>query len=111
MTRELDAALSTATTAYWLDKLAGEIPVAPVHDIAQALDNPFVHEHANLRDFAYDDGRAARMVANPIRVGSVDLPTRAAPRMGEHNEALLREAGFDDDAIARLRALGVISDA
>ncbi len=47
-------------------------------------------------------------MANPIRVPGVELPQRAAPRMGEHNEALLREAGFDDAAIARLRALGVI---
>ncbi len=111
VTRELDTALSTATTAHWLDKLAGDIPVAPVYDIAQALDNPFVHEHANLRQFDYANGQSARLVANPIRVAGVDLPTRAAPRMGEHNEALLREAGFDDAAIAKLRALGVISAA
>ena len=38
------------------------------------------------------------------------LPNGYAPRMdavptlGEHTEALLREAGYDDDAIARLRA-------
>ena len=48
------------------------------------------------------------MIANPIRVPGVELPQRAAPRMGEHNEALLREAGFDDAAIAKLRELGVI---
>jgi hypothetical protein len=30
--------------------------------------------------------------------------------MGEHNEALLRAAGFDADAIARLRSLGVIAN-
>ena len=28
--------------------------------------------------------------------------------MGQHTDALLREAGFDDAAIAKLRALGVI---
>ena len=35
--------------------------------------------------------------------------TRAAPRMGEHNDAMLREAGFDAAAIAKLRELGVIA--
>jgi crotonobetainyl-CoA:carnitine CoA-transferase CaiB-like acyl-CoA transferase len=68
-----------------------------------------VHERDNLIDYRYDDGRAARMIANPIRVAGVELPARAAPRMGEHNEALLREAGFDEAAIAKLRELGVIS--
>jgi crotonobetainyl-CoA:carnitine CoA-transferase CaiB-like acyl-CoA transferase len=51
------------------------------------------------------------MIANPIRVAGVDLPHRAAPRMGEHTEALLREAGFDAAAIAKLQALGVIAAA
>lgn len=109
VTRELDAALSTAPTAVWLQRLAGRIPVSPVYDVAQALDNAFVHERDGVVDFAYDDGRQARMIANPIRIPGVALPARAAPRMGEHNEALLREAGFDDAAIAKLRELGVIA--
>jgi len=60
--------------------------------------------------YQYPDGRSARGIANPIRVPGVDLPRRAAPRMGEHTEALLREAGFDAAAIAKLRQLGVIAD-
>jgi crotonobetainyl-CoA:carnitine CoA-transferase CaiB-like acyl-CoA transferase len=59
--------------------------------------------------YEYPDGRAARMIANPIRVPGVDLPHRAAPRMGEHNDALLAEAGFDAGAIRKLRELGVIA--
>ena len=102
---------TTIPTAAWLERLAGKMPVAPVFDIAQALDNPFVHERDGVLDFRYGDGRSARMVANPIRVPGVELPTRAAPRMGEHNDVLLREAGFDDAAIAKLRALGVIAPA
>jgi crotonobetainyl-CoA:carnitine CoA-transferase CaiB-like acyl-CoA transferase len=111
VTRDLDAVLMTAPTAAWLERLAGKIPVSPVFDIAQALDNPFVRERDGVLDFRYDDGRSARMVANPIRIPGLELPTRAAPRMGEHNDVLLREAGFDDAAIAKLRALGVIAPA
>ena len=80
-----------------------------MYDVAQALDNAFVHERDGVVDYAYDDGRQARMIANPIRIPGVALPARAAPRMGEHNEALLREAGFDDAAIAKLREIGVIA--
>lgn len=109
VTRVLDEALMTAPTATWLQRLSGRIPVAPVYDVAQALDNPFVHERDGVVDVHYDDGRTARMTANPIRVAGVTLPTRAAPRMGQHNVALLREAGFDDAAIDKLRALGVIA--
>jgi succinate--hydroxymethylglutarate CoA-transferase len=105
----LDAALMAQPTAAWLERLAGKVPVAPVFDIAQALENPFVHERDGVVDYDYGDGRSARMIANPIRVAGRALPHRAAPRMGEHNEALLREAGFDEAAIAKLRALGVIA--
>ncbi|HVR52491.1 MAG TPA: CoA transferase [Pseudorhodoferax sp.] len=107
----LDGALVQQPTAVWLERLSGKVPVSPVFDVAQALDNPFVHERAGVVDFDYGDGRSARMIANPIRVAGRELPHRAAPRMGEHNEALLREAGFDDAAIAKLRALGVIAGA
>jgi succinate--hydroxymethylglutarate CoA-transferase len=110
VTRLLDDALMAEPTASWITRLAGKVPVSPVFDVAQALENPFVHERDGVLDYAYGDGRNARMIANPIRVGGVALPQRAAPRMGEHTDALLRHAGFDAAAIAKLRELGVIAD-
>jgi succinate--hydroxymethylglutarate CoA-transferase len=108
----LDDALMQHPTVVWTERLSGKVPVAPVFDIAQALDSPFVQERGGVLDYEYGDARAAaRLIANPIRVAEAELPHRAAPRMGEHNEALLREAGFDSAAIARLRALGVIAGA
>jgi crotonobetainyl-CoA:carnitine CoA-transferase CaiB-like acyl-CoA transferase len=109
VTRLLDDALMQAPTAAWIDKLSGKVPVSPVFDVAQALENPFVHERDGVVAYDYEDGRQARMVANPIRVGGVDLPHRAAPHMGQDNVALLKEAGFDEAAIAKLRSLGVIA--
>jgi len=46
-----------------------------------------------------------------VRVPGVDLPARAAPSMGAHTEALLREAGYSDAGIAALRAAGAIAAA
>ena len=60
-------------------------------------------------DYRYADGRAARMVAAPIRVPGAELPARAAPAMGEHTDAELRAAGYTDERIAALRAAGVIA--
>jgi crotonobetainyl-CoA:carnitine CoA-transferase CaiB-like acyl-CoA transferase len=110
VTRLLDDVLMRQPTASWIARLSGKVPVSPVFDVAQALENPFVHERDSVLGYQYPDGRSARGIANPIRVPGVDLPRRAAPRMGEHTEALLREAGFDAAAIAKLRQLGVIAD-
>ena len=111
VTRLLDDALMQRPTAAWIERLAGIVPVSPVYDVAQALENPFVQERDSVLGYRYPDGREARMIANPIRVAGVDLPHRAAPRMGADTEAVLREAGFDAAAIARLRDLGVIDPA
>jgi crotonobetainyl-CoA:carnitine CoA-transferase CaiB-like acyl-CoA transferase len=108
VTRLLDDALMQQPTAVWIERLSGKVPVSPVFDVAQALENPFVHERDSVLGYQYDDGRAAQMIANPVRVPGVVLPARAAPSMGQHTDALLREAGFDAAAIAKLRALGVI---
>jgi len=108
VTRLLDDALMQKSTAAWIEQLSGKVPVSPVFDVAQALENPFVHERTSVLDYAYPDGRAARMIANPIRVSGVAPPSQAAPRMGEHTDSLLRDAGFDNAAIEKLRSLGVI---
>jgi len=109
VTQMLDAALMTRTTAQWIERLAGTVPVAPVYDVAQALQSEFVAERDGVLDFGYPDGRSARMVAGPIRVPGVSLPTRAAPAMGADTDAQLRAAGYSDQQIAALRAAGVIA--
>jgi len=85
------------------------VPAAPVNDIAQALDNPFVSERDGIQDFHYSDGRAARMVACPIRVAGAKLPTRAAPALGADTMTLMEEAGYDASEVAELKRIGVLA--
>jgi crotonobetainyl-CoA:carnitine CoA-transferase CaiB-like acyl-CoA transferase len=50
-----------------------------------------------------------KLVASPIKWDGHDLPVRIAPpRLGQHTDELLRELGYADDAIDRLRGTGVI---
>jgi crotonobetainyl-CoA:carnitine CoA-transferase CaiB-like acyl-CoA transferase len=109
VTQMLDAALMERTTDEWMKRFAGTVPAAPVYDVAQALDNDFVAERDGIADFAYPDGRRARMIAGPIRVPGAELPTRAAPAMGADTDAELRRAGYSNERIAALRAAGVIA--
>ena len=109
VTQMLDAALMESTTDEWMARFAGAVPAAPVYDLAQALQSEFVAERGGITDFAYPDGRSARMIACPIRVPGVEAPTRAAPAMGADTEAELRAAGYSAERIAALRAAGVIA--
>ena len=104
VTAELDAVLSTATTAEWLARLGGKVPVAPVYDVQQALENPFVVEQQRVVDFQHPEHGKIRGVASPIRIDDgAALPTRAAPSLGEATDALLDELGYPASTIGALR--------
>jgi crotonobetainyl-CoA:carnitine CoA-transferase CaiB-like acyl-CoA transferase len=109
VTRMLDEKLMEKTTEEWLEIFGGMVPASPVHDIAKALDNPYLVERECLQNFAYPDGSNARMIRNPIRVPGKDLPLRAAPKMGEHTEEILMQSGFTPEQIEQLKVLGVIA--
>ena len=109
VTQMLDEALMARTTEEWIEHFAGSVPAAPVYDVAQALESGFVAERGGVAEYAYPDGESARMVACPIRIPGVELPTRAAPAMGADTVAELRGAGFTDERIAELRAAGAIA--
>jgi crotonobetainyl-CoA:carnitine CoA-transferase CaiB-like acyl-CoA transferase len=103
LTRELDAVLGTATTADWLRRLAGIVPVAPVYDVAQALENPFAREQERIMDAPHPARGTIRTLACPIRCpGEPDL-VGIAPALGEHTEALLGGLGYDRARIDELR--------
>ena len=87
--KEIDETLTTHAAEHWLRLLQGKVPVAPVHDIAAALTNPFadevemldVVEHPEVKD-------GLRMLSSPIRVNGRRGVTRRAPMLGEHDEEL-----------------------
>jgi crotonobetainyl-CoA:carnitine CoA-transferase CaiB-like acyl-CoA transferase len=104
ITEQLDAVLMTATTEEWMSQLRGKVPVAPVYDVRQALDNPFVAEQQLVLDFEHAEHGNIRGVASPVRVDGGDTqPRRAAPRLGEDTDALLEELGYAPHAIDALR--------
>ena len=107
LTTLLDEALAKRSTADWLSRFGGSVPAAPVNDIAQALDNPFVTEHGRLQTLTHPSAGEYRLVAPPVR--SADTPpSRPAPALGEHTDALLTELGYDAQRLQSLRTSGVI---
>jgi formyl-CoA transferase len=88
-----------------------EVTVGPIYDIAQIMQDRHVIEREILADYPDDElGQVPmhcvvpRLSATP---GAIRLP---APRLGEHNDEVLRGAGYGDAERARLRADGVLLD-
>lgn len=104
LTRDLDAVLSTATTETWVQRLAGTVPVAPVYDVAQALENPFVQEQGRIMTAPHPARGAIRTLACPIRCPGATERVGIAPQLGEHTREILQGIGYDDARIAALSA-------
>jgi succinate--hydroxymethylglutarate CoA-transferase len=109
VTAMLDAALSERPTAEWLELLGGVVPVAPVNDVAEALENPFVADQERIAGFSGPDGaELLRMLVGPVRVAGAEQPRNAAPELGADADDILRGLGLSDARIEALRARGVV---
>jgi crotonobetainyl-CoA:carnitine CoA-transferase CaiB-like acyl-CoA transferase len=105
---ELDAIFSGATNAQWMTRLAGRVPAAPVLDLPQALDNPFVKTVGMVQDVAHRQRPDLRLLASPVKVDGRRLPARGCSDLGADTDALLAQAGYTAAELAALRAEGVI---
>ena len=103
----LQQRLVSETSKVWMARLtARSVPVAPVQNLAEAVQHPLMAERAML---SVASGAAAGM-APILRLPIDDArppQLRAAPLLGEHSAEILREAGFDDAQTAALLAADI----
>ena len=99
----LDEALGEKPTAAWLDIFAGKIPAAPINRIDQALDDPLVVDGGRIQTLNLAGHGDYRMLRSPVRCSGAEAPANPAPGLGQHTEELLRDLGYDDAKLDRLR--------
>jgi crotonobetainyl-CoA:carnitine CoA-transferase CaiB-like acyl-CoA transferase len=93
LTELLDDAFGKRTTADWVDRFSGTVPVAPVYDLEQALNNPYLSEAEMVNEVDHPKAGAIRVFSNPLRLNGERLAQRAAPALGEHTAELKAERG------------------
>ncbi len=104
----LRARFRERTTAEWLERLRGQVPVAPVYTVDEALDDPQVRARDMVVELAHPVFGVLRQVGSPIKIDGVQHRYRAASALGADTTTLLAEIGVDAEACARLREQGVI---
>ena len=104
----LRAEFARRTTAEWIARLRGHVPVAPVHGVAEALDDAHVRARGMIVDVEHPRFGRLRETGNPIKLAGVTARYRAAAPLGADTAAVLREVGIGPAELARLRAAGAV---
>jgi crotonobetainyl-CoA:carnitine CoA-transferase CaiB-like acyl-CoA transferase len=107
----LERVFAERDTAEWVRVLEGaDLPVAPLHTLESIARDPHLVASGFFSTEEHPtEGRLVRMA--PAARFSADEaapppPLRPAPRLGEHGEEALREAGYDEAEIGALFASG-----
>lgn len=110
---ELDRIIGAFVAERTLDEIVAffekeEVTIGPVNDIARFMQDPHVHARALLADYPDEDMGSFPMHAVSSRLSGTPGAIRTpAPRLGQHTEQVLAEAGLATDEIADALASGL----
>ena len=108
---ELEELFATKTRAEWMDHFGdADVCVGPVKDFAEALADEQVLHRAMVIEPTVSGGGPVKHVGNPIKLRSMSSGPlrRDAPRLGEHTDEVLEEAGIDESQRSALRAASAV---
>ncbi len=89
LTRALDEEFSRMPTSHWLRELNGRLPVAPVLDVATALDSGFVAETGMVRHVPHPNRSDFRALSNPLKIDGERADLRVCAPLGADGDELL----------------------
>jgi len=107
---EIDRELGRKPTAEWVEILnrAG-VPCGPIYTMDQVFADPQVKHLGVAAEIESPRLGKFRIINQPVKLSRTPARlVRATPERGEHTDEVLREAGYDDAAIADLRKNGII---
>ena len=108
VTKILDEELMKKTTAEWLEKFGGIVPAAPILDLKEALENPFLKDRNNIQKLKTKNGIDISLLKTPVHIAESTFEDKTAPELGEDTNAVLEEAGFTKKEIKDFKSDGII---
>jgi len=111
LTAILDQIFSSQPMSHWYEVFNGvHVTFGAVREPKEVVNDPQLRANDIVVPLEGAGGKLTSTISSPIQVhGVTKVPAKRAPQIGEHNEEVLNELGFDAKAIDGLRASGVIT--
>jgi formyl-CoA transferase len=113
LTEILDEVFASKAMAHWYEVFNGvHVTFGVVREPQEVIKDPQLRANDIVVPLEGAGGKLTSTISSPIQVhGVAKAAARRAPDLGEHNEEVLRELGFDAKGIDGLRASGAVSKA
>jgi crotonobetainyl-CoA:carnitine CoA-transferase CaiB-like acyl-CoA transferase len=113
LTAILDEVFGSQPMAHWHEVFdQADITFGLVQTPADVINDPQLRENEIVVPLEGAGGNLTSTISSPIRIhGVTKVPAKRAPGIGEHNDEVLKELGFDATEIDGLRVSGAIPKA
>jgi crotonobetainyl-CoA:carnitine CoA-transferase CaiB-like acyl-CoA transferase len=113
LTAILDEMFSAEPMAHWYEVLNGaHVTFGAVRGPQEVINDPQLQANDIVVPLNGAGGKLTSTISSPIQVhGVAKVPAKRAPKIGEHNEEVLRQLGFSAIEIDGLRTSGAIPKA
>jgi formyl-CoA transferase len=110
LTAMLDEIFGSQPMSHWYEVFNGvHVAFGAVREPQEVVKDPQLRANDIVIPIEGAGDKLTSTVNSPIQVhGVAKVPARRAPRIGEHNDEVLKELGFGVDEIAGLRTSGAI---
>ena len=110
LTALLDETFSAQPMAHWYEVFSGaRVTFGAVRGPQEVVNDPQLRANEIVVPLEGAGGKLTSTISSPIQVhGVAKVTARRAPEIGEHNDEVLKELGFDASAIDVLRASGAV---
>lgn len=107
LTDLLDKALMSKNTNEWMNIFKKYVPAAPILNVKEALNNPWVTNQNRIESIEIRDNESFKYISPPIRYSEQPKVT-LAPSFGANTEEVLKESGYTSNEIELLRQQGIV---